>query len=196
MTESRLRGQDAQTMGDFAARAARLLERVAQLRARAGEVSDEELKTVLSSVADTFEDIADRLLKENLLSTTIGAPRPKTVLVIEDESMIALMIEEALEAEGLRCACMTNITRARLLSQRHRFEAAVLDISVGEEIAFPLARDLSEAGVPCIFISGYEPDVIPEEFGDVPFFQKPFEAEALVSAVLKCVKKGARTASG
>ncbi|MCP2082244.1 UNVERIFIED_ORG: DNA-binding response OmpR family regulator [Methylorubrum zatmanii] len=59
-------------------------------------------------------------------------------------------------------------------------DIAVLDINIRGEMSYPLADVLRERGVPFIFATGYDLDVMPEKFSYVPRLQKPFHAKELV----------------
>ena len=60
-------------------------------------------------------------------------------------------------------------------------DAAILDIGLGDGRVFPLARMLREQGIPFDFLSGYGPAIVPDEFGDVPFLEKPVPVNAVVN---------------
>jgi hypothetical protein len=47
----------------------------------------------------------------------------------------------------------------------------------------PVAQLIKARGCPIIFATAYGPDVLPEEFRDHPFLQKPLELEALAKAI-------------
>lgn len=170
-------------MDDFALRAARLLERAAQARARADDTGDSGQRLALLSVADDYEDAAGQLLESDQQGMC-------SVLIVEDETTIGLMMQHVLEGEGLQCARVTSIARAGLLLRKRRFQGAVLDVNIAGEMVFPLARHLVDDDTPCIFISGYYKETLPPPFTDAPFFQKPFDPTALVEAVLKTVRRG------
>jgi CheY-like chemotaxis protein len=67
--------------------------------------------------------------------------------------------------------------------------AAVLDLHLHGATVFKLADTLQERGIPFVFATGYNRDVIPTRFADVPYFPKPLSpsqiAERLRSLVLK-----------
>ena len=68
-----------------------------------------------------------------------------------------------------------------------RFEAAVLDVNLGQETSLPIADLLCDAGIPCIFATGYGEQLqLPEGQQGIPVIQKPY---TLVS-----VAKGLRQA--
>ena len=61
---------------------------------------------------------------------------------------------------------------------------AVLDLNLGGGgPRFEIARAMKARGVPFVFITGYDTDVIPAEFADVTRLQKPVPFWSLVDAV-------------
>ena len=61
---------------------------------------------------------------------------------------------------------------------------AVLDLNLGGGgPRFEIAHMLRTQGVPFIFLTGYDPDVIPGDMADVVRLQKPVPFVAIVEAV-------------
>lgn len=106
------------------------------------------------------------------------------VLVVEDEPVVAMCLEDMLEALG----CETIGPASRLaeglaLVEAGGFDAAILDINLGGERSTPIAQALRDRGVPFAFASGY--GAPPEGFGDgVPMIEKPYR-EAQVAGALE-----------
>ena len=107
-----------------------------------------------------------------------------TVLVVEDETLIALLVEDMLLDLG--CASVLHVGAARdavaLLSER-RPDAAVLDVNLAGEPAFALAAHLETAGVPFIFATGYGREGVPAPLRQHPVIQKPYALSALAAAL-------------
>ena len=66
-------------------------------------------------------------------SETTAAP-PATVLVVDDEEAVAYTLAEILAAEGYTVAQATSVAEALAAAEREPFDAAVLDLNIGEEI--------------------------------------------------------------
>src|SRR5688572_3987591 len=80
-----------------------------------------------------------------------------SVLLLEDEFLIALDAEQILAELGARAVLtVSNISEARAQIARGGFELAVLDVNVNGEMSFEIADLLRENGIPYIFASGYE----------------------------------------
>lgn len=79
------------------------------------------------------------------------------LLVVEDESLIAMALSHDLSALGWDIVGpAATIAEARYLAERGRLDAAVLDVNLSGALVYPLADWLQERGVPFVFCSGYE----------------------------------------
>jgi two-component sensor histidine kinase/CheY-like chemotaxis protein len=111
-------------------------------------------------------------------------PRPAgcRVLLVEDEALIGMELEEALQEAG--CSVIgVAATAAEALDmiERDQPQGALLDINLGGETSFPVADRLAEVGVPFAFCTGYAADaMLPERFAGVPLIRKPFNAASVV----------------
>jgi len=104
-----------------------------------------------------------------------------TVLVVEDNMIIALEAEEVLTALGAQTVDMAASTRDALrLIEASPPDRALLDVNLGSETSIPVARRLAELGIPYAFATGYgESFRIPCDLGTVPVVKKPYDADAL-----------------
>ncbi|MGC1351781.1 MAG: response regulator, partial [Xanthobacteraceae bacterium] len=59
------------------------------------------------------------------------------------------------------------------------YDAAILDINLGDGMAYPVADIVSARGIPFVFVTGYDADTIDERFSAVPILQKPIERQML-----------------
>jgi CheY-like chemotaxis protein len=85
------------------------------------------------------------------------AGRPR-VLLVEDEALVAMMVQECLAEFGYQvigpiCTASEAVAKAK----DGRFEAAVLDINLGDGAVYPVADILAARGVPFVFVTGYDP---------------------------------------
>jgi PAS domain S-box-containing protein len=106
-----------------------------------------------------------------------GKPR---VLLVEDEALVAMMIQECLAEFGYQVVGpIATATEAAAKAREGHFEAAVLDINLGDGAVYPIADVLTARGVPFVFITGYDADSVEPRFRNVPILQKPIEREML-----------------
>lgn len=116
-----------------------------------------------------------------------GAPdlSGRRVLVVEDDYYLAADSAAALRGAGAEVLgpCPTVEATLELLS-RETPTHAVLDLNLGSGgPEFEIAHRLKQQGVPMLFLTGYDPDVIPEDLRGVTRLQKPASFSAIVEAV-------------
>ncbi len=106
------------------------------------------------------------------------------VLVVEDEMVIALLIEEALQELGcIVVGPVAKLDAALRLAADEVLDVAVLDVNIRGGHVYPVAEQLQARGVPFVFASGYEDWALQEAFRDRPRLIKPFTSEDLVKQV-------------
>ena len=109
---------------------------------------------------------------------------PLRVLVVEDESLVALDIENMLEEMGCKVvASVPRLVKALDLASRLDFDLAVLDINLAGEVVYPLAFRLAARGIPFLFSTGYSTSTLPPELRDRPILKKPVMLASLKRAV-------------
>lgn len=102
------------------------------------------------------------------------------VLVVDDESMIRMLIEDMLSELGHTLAAQAGrIDEALDAVENVAFDVAILDINLSGQIVVPVAEALAARGVPFAFITGYGDVSLPEGFRDRPTLQKPFKKDDL-----------------
>lgn len=108
----------------------------------------------------------------------------KRVLVVEDDYFLAVDAQRALQSVGAEVVGpFPHEADAMTAIEADGLRAALVDINLGEGPAFNTAKALRAAGVPFIFLTGYDQGVIPAEFADVPRFEKPVELSKVIHAV-------------
>lgn len=80
----------------------------------------------------------------------------KRILVVEDEALIAVMVEDMLSEMGsIVVGPAATIEQALALARAEEIDGAVLDVNVRGERIDPVADALAERGVPMLFATGY-----------------------------------------
>lgn len=95
--------------------------------------------------------------------------------------LVRMAIEDMLADLG--CTAITvagNIEKALALIAAERFDLATLDVNLNGRRSYPVARALSERGVPFAFSTGYSKSDGAEGFGGRPVLNKPFDSPHLV----------------
>jgi DNA-binding response OmpR family regulator len=75
-------------------------------------------------------------------------------------------------------------------------DLAILDVKLGDgETVFPLADALAALRVPFVFLTGYEPEILPERFRQRPITSKPYSPRRLLAMLAEAVERGGTAAS-
>ena len=111
--------------------------------------------------------------------------RPRCrVLVVEDEAMIAMLVEDMILDFGSEVVGpVAQMNEALGLAREAELDAAILDINVGGAVVFPVAEVLRERGIPFIFATGYGSTGLPPRFLNSPTLPKPFSYDSLADAL-------------
>jgi CheY-like chemotaxis protein len=111
---------------------------------------------------------------------------PKRVLVVEDEIIVAMLIEDMLTELGhVMVGSATTVAAALALAEAKagQFDVAILDVNLAGERSFPIARRLTCDGVRFIFATGYGQSGVDERFRGTVTLKKPFRLEELAAAL-------------
>jgi DNA-binding response OmpR family regulator len=122
------------------------------------------------------------------LSDTAGT----RFLVVEDETLIAVLIEDALLEMGCEIAGLVGkLDAAMRLAGAGEFDAAILDVTVRGGKIYPVAERLVARGIPFAFSSGYGDWALPESLRNRPRLMKPFTLTALQEQIRALCKEAA-----
>jgi len=118
------------------------------------------------------------------------------VLVVEDETMIAMLIEDVLADLGYEVVGPAGkLASALQLAREERIDAAILDVTIRGGQVFPVADILRERGIPFVLASGYGAWTLPDTYKGVPLLQKPFSAGQAANAIAAICRPQASSAS-
>ena len=113
-------------------------------------------------------------------------------LVVEDETLIAVLIEDALVAMGCEIVGLVGkLDTAMQFADTDEFDAAILDVTVRGGKIYPVAEGLIARGIPFAFASGYGDWALPESLRNRPRLMKPFTLTALQEQVRTLCKEAA-----
>ena len=113
------------------------------------------------------------------------------VFIAEDESLIAMLLEDILDDLGCTIAGSAPTLREALDQvETMQADVAILDINLGNDPIFPVAERLAARNIPFIFASGYGATTLPDKWRDRPTLPKPFTSEQVAQALQDAVQQG------
>jgi CheY-like chemotaxis protein len=118
-------------------------------------------------------------------------PSGLRVLLVEDEFMVALLLETELATLGCEIiGPIGRLDRALEIAQREALDVAILDVNINGKEVYPVAEALAARDIPFVFVSGYGRQGLRAPYGDRPTLQKPFRVDDLVAVLEEaCVRK-------
>ena len=116
------------------------------------------------------------------------------VLVVEDEYILADDLKKELEIHGAKVVGpIGNLGAAQDQVSRDNFDVAVIDIKLGNKLAWSIADKLIRGNIPFAFVTGYGAGTIPERFQHIMRWEKPCDMSKLTEDVrLLCAASKAR----
>lgn len=125
-----------------------------------------------------------RSFLEQSASISDGGMR-RRVMIVEDEPMIALHLQAALEEAGHDVLGPAySLSDGLELASNAAIDIALLDVSLGRELSIPIANELQARGTPFIFTTGYSDDaLLPDHLRAVPKLTKPYEFEKVLQII-------------
>lgn len=115
------------------------------------------------------------------LPTDYARAMPRSVLIVEDEPLIAMMLEDYLTELGKTVVGPADsCAEALALIADGGIDAAILDVNLrGGETSWAIADALARAGIPFLFASGGRGDGVDGPHADRPVLAKPFTMDAV-----------------
>lgn len=98
----------------------------------------------------------------------------RRIFVLEDEPIIAMMIEDILSDLGADvCGPSSTIEEALSLASTEAFDAALLDLNVNGSSSAPVADVLARRSIPFAFATGYGANTT-DSHPHAPILTKPY----------------------
>ncbi|PBP87358.1 hypothetical protein CCL16_12550 [Pseudomonas syringae] len=117
-------------------------------------------------------------------SESDGRTSHPKVLLVEDETMLAMLMEMMLEDLGFATAYHASTLNDGIEYARNgEYDLAILDINIIGGDSFPIAAAIADRGIPFMFCSGYGRLGIPDAWLNRRCVAKPFSAEQLSEAL-------------
>lgn len=107
---------------------------------------------------------------------TLKELRGLKVFVVEDESLVAMQLEDMLADFG--CDLVGLAMRVKhaveMLDEALRVDVAILDVNIGGDKVYPVAELLRRRNVPIVFATGYGRAGVEAGWQDCEVLQKPY----------------------
>jgi len=118
----------------------------------------------------------------------------RSVLLLEDEFLIAMDAEQTLMSFGVaKVTVVNNLEEAAKAAAEESIDVAILDININGKSSYEFARHLRERGTPVIFASGYgarkRHGAVVE---DAIYLNKPYTKEALRESLATALQSSPR----
>jgi CheY-like chemotaxis protein len=110
---------------------------------------------------------------------------PSRILIVEDEPLIAMMLEDFLDVLGREVAgTADSVASAMPLVEAGAYDAAILDVNLrAGEKSWPVADALAARGVPFVLATGGGDDGVAPAHGGRPLLAKPFTMDSVAKAL-------------
>ena len=121
-----------------------------------------------------------------------GPMSGKRILVVEDEVIVAMLLEDILADAGATVVGpAARVARALELLEAEPVDAALLDLNLAGEVTIPVAEELKRRGIPFAFATGYGkglelPPKLAEAASVVPKPYRRQDIAELVGRTLRC----------
>jgi CheY-like chemotaxis protein len=112
-------------------------------------------------------------------------PGPKSILIVEDEPLIAMMLEDFLESLGHKVIATCDCVAAALDHvEAGGFDVAIIDVQLKDgERVWPVADRLAERGTPFVLATGGHIEPPPALHACAPILAKPYTIGAIEPAL-------------
>ena len=121
---------------------------------------------------------------DDTLGSTGAGLAGRRVLVVEDESMVTMLLQDFLEDMGCELAGVASrVKEAMEKIDAVTFDVAILDVNLDGQQTLPVAQALLARGRAMVFATGYAATTVPPELRAVPILQKPFQQQDLERAL-------------
>jgi CheY-like chemotaxis protein len=109
---------------------------------------------------------------------------PLSVLVIEDEPLIAMMIEDFIDILGHELAgTCDSVADALVRVDEGGFDVAILDVNLRDGACWPVADALKAKDIPFVVASGGHVEPPPSTHSDAHLLAKPFTLDGVQAAL-------------
>lgn len=109
----------------------------------------------------------------------------RRILLVEDDYLLADALAQALRSTGALVSGPIGTVDGALaaVAELDDIEAVVLDVNLNGIRVDAVADAVRARGVPMVFVSGYDRNLLPPRFADVPHCLKPVDIDQLAATL-------------
>jgi CheY-like chemotaxis protein len=112
----------------------------------------------------------------------------RSVLIVEDEPLIAMMLEDFLDSLGHTVAgTAESVPEALARVEQGGFDVAIIDVNLKGQQVWPVADRLAAAGTPFVLATGGHIDPPPPAHAHAPVLTKPYTIDAIEPALAEAL---------
>jgi DNA-binding response OmpR family regulator len=107
------------------------------------------------------------------------------ILIVEDNFNIATGMVRLFKAQGIEVVgpAATVADALATIATAERIDGAVLDVNLRGKLVWPVVDALRSKGVPLVFMTGYDDEVVSPPYRDIPCVRKPIALERVIDAI-------------
>ena len=118
----------------------------------------------------------------------------RRILVVEDEAIIALLMEQVLlDAGATVLGPAYSLADALAMLAANKPDAAVLDMNLNGFSAAPVADSFAARGIPFVVVTGYDKSAVPLRHAGMPVLDKPYDPDELVAVLVTLLSRHSRS---
>jgi len=117
--------------------------------------------------------------------------RGRLALVVEDESIVAMLVEDMLLDLGAKVEVAMRLCEALKQAREGAFDFAILDVNLGDgDRSDAVADVLAARRIPFVFATGYGERGLAARYLAIPTLQKPYHQHDLELLIERIVSAG------
>jgi len=111
----------------------------------------------------------------------------RSILIVEDEPLIAMMLEDFLDSLGHRIVgTCESVEDALAIVDKGDFDIAIIDVQLKNgETVWPVADRLADTGKPFVLATGGHVEPPPERHAGAPILSKPYTIDTIEPAIAR-----------
>lgn len=113
--------------------------------------------------------------------------RGRNILLVEDEMMVAMLLEAVLENEGCNVTSVGHLEQATQLATEREIDAAILDVNLHGHRSYAVADALIAREIPFVFATGYGDVDLMTFYPTRQVLTKPYRPDVLIKILTSLI---------